>query len=258
MRRPGWVPVQHGAWAMLVVPFAAGLLLRARDAAAAGPWLATLVAFWMLGYFAFNAASTWLKAAPARRPGFVAPLATYAAASGAFGLASLALAGWPILGWVPAYTVLLVPALVLAARRRERATLGGALTTAAASMMALVVRFPTASEVLTWTPPVRSAVVVATLVFAYFFGTVLYVKTNIRERGSATFYRASVAWHAAWTALAALGIALGAAPAWAFLFAAATARAAVVPRLPRRPTPRTIGLVEVAFCVAALLIVGLA
>jgi len=243
---------------MLVVPFAAGLLLRLRDAGGAAPWLATLFACWLLGYFAFNAASTWLKSAPARRPANVPPLVTYATASGAFGLLTLALAGVGILSWVPLYAVLLVPALVLAARRRERATAGGALTTAAASLMTLVVRFPAASDLLTGTPQVRSALVVAALVFAYFFGTVLYVKTNIRERGSMAFYRASVAWHAVWTALAALGIALGVAPAWTLLFAAATARAAVVPRLGRRPSPRAIGLGEVAFCAAALLIIGLA
>jgi YwiC-like protein len=258
MRRPGWVPVQHGAWAMLAVPFAAGLLLRLRDAVGAAPWLAALFACWLIGYFAFNAASTWLKAAPERRPAFVAPLVTYAAASGAFGLLTLAFAGVGILSWVPLYAVLLVPALALAARRRERATIGGALTTAAASVMTLVVRFPMASDVVAWTPQVRSAVVVAALVFAYFFGTVLYVKTNIRERGSVAFYRASVGWHAGWTALAALGIALGVTPAWTLLFAAATVRAAAAPRLRPRLSPRTIGLFEAAFCVAALLIVGLA
>src|SRR5690606_26343166 len=38
--------------------------------------------------------------------------------------------------------------------------------------------------------------VVAAVCFAYFFGTVLYVKTMIRERGQVSWVVASVAWHA--------------------------------------------------------------
>ena len=55
-RRPaGWVPQQHGAWAMLVVPYLVGAGMALRRGASL-PWLAALGCFWLLGYFAFNAA----------------------------------------------------------------------------------------------------------------------------------------------------------------------------------------------------------
>lgn len=243
---------------MLVVPFVAGVILRLQAGAGAPPFSWTLVAFWMLGYFAFNAASLWLKAHPARRRPLLAPLGTYAAASTVLGVATLLLAGPGILGWAPAYLVLLAPALVLAARRHERATLGGGLTTAAASLMALVVVCPDPATVLAWASPAPQAARLAGLLFAYFFGTVLYVKTNIRERGSSAFYAASVGWHTLATLATALPLPGGPAPAWAVLFALATLRAAWVPRHTPPLSPARIGLVEVAFCVAILLIVAVA
>ena len=106
---------------------------------------------------------------------------------------------------------------------------------------------------------VQHALTVTALVFAYFFGTVLYVKTNIRERRNPAFYTASVAWHAAWTLLAALGSAVTwLSPAWTLLLAALTARAAVVPRLRPPWTPKRIGFIEVGVCVVIGLIAALA
>lgn len=255
----GWVPAQHGAWAMLVVPYAVGVLTRVRDGLPLPWFLAPLLAFWLLAYFAFNAVSVWLKAHPARRGPLVAPIVTYVAASAAFGVLTLVGAGPVILGWVPAYLALLAPALALAARHRERATLAGVSTTAAASLMVLVVRLPDIAELIAWTPPARSAAAASGLVFAYFCGTVFYVKTNIRERGNPRFYRLSVAWHAvALLAAAALGAGGAASGAWVGLFAVATLRAAVVPRLRRPVTPLRIGLLEIALSTAILLIAAFA
>ena len=259
-RTTGWVPNQHGAWAMLVLPFVVGVVLRAR-AGDLQPYLVPLFAFWMLGYFTFHAASQWLKAPPKRRPGFVRPSLVYAAAAAVAGLATLALAGWRILAWAPFYLPLLLPALWLASRRRERDTLGGALTVAAASLMTLVARFTSPADL--GHPfadrPTFTALAAAVGLFAYFFGTVLYVKTNIRERGNRGYLAASVLWHAAATALAAVVALLGGlAWWWVVFFALTTVRAAVVPRLRPAWTPRRIGLAEVAFSSAVLLGVVLA
>lgn len=243
---------------MLVVPFAAGLLLRTHDGQASGLWVVALFAFWIIGYLAFNATSAWLKAPAARRLPLVAPMLTYAAASGCFGLLTLAGVGPRILLWAPAFAVLMAPALVLASRRRERAVVGGALTTAAASAMPLVVRFPDPAALLAPSASGWHAALVAAGVFAYFFGTVLYVKTNIRERGSRAFYRASVGWHVAAALAAALLTTRGTPPAWVAFFAATAARAAIVPRLRPVPSPMRIGLVEVGFSSALLAIVALA
>lgn len=244
---------------MLAVPLVAGLVLLARDGVGVPLYAVPLALTWFLGYFAFNAASGWLKAAPARRAGFRTPLLTFAAASGVFGLLTLWAAGPGLLAWVPVFGVLMVPALALAARRRERATLGGALTTAAASAMTLVARYPHPAELLAWDPAARHAVLVAALVFGYFFGTVLYVKTNIRERGSRAYYVASVAWHAALTlACVVLAVRTAEPAAWGVLFALATMRAAVVPRLRPPLTPLRIGLIEIVFSLAVVLIVAFA
>lgn len=242
-KKSGWVPNQHGAWAMLTVPFWMGLVLAARDGAL-GWWQATLFAFWMLGYFAFHAASGWLKAAARRRPEFVKPAVTYALASAVFGVATLVLGGTSMAWWVVAFLPLVIPALWLAAQRHERATLGGALTTAAASLMLLVVRYPDPRGL--WVVDAAGAWVAMLLALAYFFGTVLYVKTNIRERGNAPFLRTSVGYHAVWTAMA-LALAEGGLAAWWWtpFFGLATVRAGLVPG--RGWTPKQVGFLEVAF-----------
>lgn len=243
---------------MLAVPFWVGATIRVRagDGLPAGVW--TLLACWVLGYFAFNAFSLLLKAVPARRGRYVRPTVAYVAASVAFGVATLAFDGPGLLRWVPVFATLLAPALILAAQRQERATLGGALTTGAAALLVLVVPFPDPAALLPWTPLVRSSVALALLTFGYFFGTVLYVKTNIRERGNAAFYAASVGWHLAAMLGSGFAAAAGlASPVWVVLFVAANARAAIVPL--RRPplTPKRIGLIEVGFCAALCLITAL-
>lgn len=242
---------------MLIVPFVVGMLLRARYEAGLPAFLLPLFGCWLVGYFAFNAVSLLLKAPRARRRALVAPTASYTAVSLACGLAALALTGPALLSWIPAFCVLLLPALVLAARRLERATLAGGLTTAAAALMCVVVACPDPREVLWCTPLARSAVTDSTLLFAYFFGTVLYVKTNIRQRENPRFWWASVSWHALATVGAALLVAGHlAAPAWTALFVLATARAALIPRRQPRLTPRTIGLIEGGFCLAICALVA--
>ncbi len=235
---------------MLIVPFLAGVALRARVEPL--PWsLVPLLATWLLGYFTFHAASTWLKAPPRRRPRFVRPVLTYAALTAVAGALTLASSGLPILGWVPWYLPLLLPALWLAAQRRERATIGGALTIAAASLMTLVARFTDPADALRQANP--DAVVAALGLFAYFFGTVLYVKTNIRERGNPRFTLASVGWHAAWTLVATWSALAEATPWWwVAFFAATTVRAAIIPRLRPAWTAKRIGILEAVFSVALL------
>ncbi len=255
-KAPGWLPRQHGAWAMLVVPFAVGLILRGREGGLP-PFVWPLFACWMLGYFAFNAASLYIKAPPAWRPALARPLLAYAMVSGLFGLLTLYLAGFGLLGWVPVFAALLTPALVLTARGRERSTLSGGLTTAAASLLVLVIAHPDPTGLLAAGPASR-APVAAALVFAYFFGTVLYVKSNIRERGNRAYQAGSVGWHALVT-LAAVGLALGGVASWALavLFGLGTVRAWVVPRLRRPLIPLRIGLLEIVFSAGVLLIAAL-
>ncbi|WP_296138409.1 YwiC-like family protein [uncultured Tessaracoccus sp.] len=242
--RGTWVPNQHGAWAMVVVPYLLGLLLAAEHGAVG--WAhGTLFVFWFTGYCTFHAASGWLKAAPRRRPRFVPPLATWACVSTAAGLATLALTGWRPLLWVPAFVPLVVPALWLASRRRERATVGGLLTVTAAALMLPVARYLLAGPA----GDLPHVVASTALVFGYFFGTVLFVKTNIRERGVRGYLVASVTWHALLLAGAVVCSGLGLVGWWwVAVLAVVLVRTVVVP--PLRLRPMALGLIEVGVCLA--------
>ena len=158
------------------------------------------------------------------------------------GLIALLLAGWPLLTWAPAFVPLLLPALWLAAQRNERATVGGGLTIAAASLMVPIARHPNALDALR--PEAGPTWLLTLLVFAYFFGTVLYVKTNIRERGRPEWMVASVAYHGAWAILTVpLAFAGLAAWWWPLFFLLCTVRAWLIPG--RHWSAKHIGFLEV-------------
>lgn len=249
-KRPqGWLPKQHGAWFMLSLPVITGVILRGRDAALAW-YLLPLAACWVVGYLAFNAATVWLRSAPARRHAQTPPVLVYASISLVFGLLAVAFAGLPLLTWVVPFVPLILPALWLAARRKDRTLLSGKLTTTAASLMVPVVRFDTPAALLdVWaTPPAAHALLAVLVVFGYLFGTVFHVKGMIRERGKPAWFYASVGWHAAMTLVTALLAATGPLSAiWTLFFTLTTARAWILPWIAGRRTirPIVIGVTEI-------------
>lgn len=181
---------------MLAVPLITGAALRTPPDAVRSLLLAGC---FVTGYFGFFAASAWLKSPPRRRPRHIAPLITYAAASASLGIAALTYAGPSLLGWTPIFAALLIPALVLASRRNERALAGGALTTAAACGMTLVLTFDSPITLVAEWPASQQPTLISLALFGYFFGTVLHVKSLIRERGNSRIEAASLLWHLAWT-----------------------------------------------------------
>jgi len=231
--RPGWVPNQHGAWAMLVLPLAVGALRS-------GPgWMHLwLLLAWLLGYFTFFATGLWLRSG--RKPRYRAPVVTYASVTAVVGGGLLAVQPG-LLRWGVVYAPLLATSLWFSARRAERDLVNDVLTVAAASLM-VVVAFGLRDDDA-WLPGSGSASawVLAAVVFGYFVGTALYVKTMIRERGNPAMYAASVGHHAA-AALAALWLL----PPVGLLAAVLALRAALVPRLRPGARPLTIGLGEIA------------
>lgn len=240
---------------MLSLPFVVGVLLRPDL-----EWyLLPMFGCWLSGYLAFNAASLWLRAAPSRRSAQVPPVLAYAGTAAVLGGVTLWFAGLSVLWWLPVFLPLLGGALWLAALRRERVLLGGLLTVAAAALVTLVVRFPDPAGLLgAWDgPDGHAALTAAGLVFGYEFGTVLYVKTMIRERGDTAWLIASICWHALVGAttlvLAGMGLlSFG----WPAFFAATVVRSWWLPvTARRRPVrPLVIGLVEIAFTTAFLLV----
>ncbi|MFJ6794514.1 YwiC-like family protein [Streptomyces sp. NPDC091268] len=230
----GWIPDQHGAWAMLAVPYLAGTLLAPRP----GPQHVLLFAAWLLGYAAAFHAQQWLRLRTrglrsARR--HARPAVVFGAA---FAAAALPVAAaYP---WLVAAGALAAPFVAVntwfAWRGRERALANGlAAVLPACGMLLVAARLGGAG--LPW------AAALACLL--YFAGTVPYVKTMIRERNSRAYYRGSVAYHAA-----ALAVAGCLAPWLALPFAAYLARAAALPG--RALKPPAVGAVELC-CSAALL-----
>ena len=254
-RTAGWLPNQHGAWAMLVVPFAAGAILCWREDRLPA-YVAPMFATWVLGYFAFHAASGALKAPASRRARWFPALTVYGLASLAAGLITLVETGPAALWWLAVFAGPLAVALWLASRRNERALTGGLLTVLLASLMVLVVRFPDPSTML-GDPDFSSAAIVAAAMFGYFGGTVLHVKAMIRKRGQLAWRNASVAWHTGWT-IAAAGVTIAGVLHrwWPVFFLVTTARAWLLPVIAeRRPVrPLVLGIVEIVLSVALLTI----
>jgi len=241
-RSTGWVPNQHGAWAMLAGPLLVGSL-------AGGPaWThLALTAFWFAGYLAFFATGLWLKSA--RRSRYLPPVRVYAPLTAALGLVVLALDP-PLLRWAPLFAVPLGVGLWSSATRHERSLLSGLSTTVGSALMTLVAY--DAGGGTDW----RRAWVLAAVQAAYLAGTVFYVKSLIRERGDAAFLRLSIGYHVAVVTLAVAGTAwwglAGAGLSWwvVAVLVSLAARAALVPRRSPAPTPKQIGMGEIAATVA--------
>lgn len=230
-----FLPPQHGAWAMLLLPLAASVLVTGAD----WPHLplgAAWLAGYLLSYYAMQAVKT-------RRPGrFRDQLLLYGAVTAP--LAGAVVATRPgVLWFAPAYAALLAVNLWYAWRRRERA-LGNDLALVAQSCLMVFV----AAAVAGVPPGPVAGVFVAVL--AYFTGTVLYVKSMIRERGNPTYLRASVAYH-----LLALGVAAWISPPLGAVFGVLLVRAWVLPG--RGLAPKQVGVGEIILSLAVLAAIGM-
>ncbi|MCU7729092.1 YwiC-like family protein [Actinoplanes sp. KI2] len=218
-----FVPPQHGAWAMLLLPYLAGVLaagFRWPDLPLLGAWLSG----YLLSYFALQAVKT-------RRPQrFREPLFWYAPITAALSLA-VVVARPRVLLFAPVFAVLLAVNAWYAARRRDRALVNDLALVVQSCLMVFVV------AVVAGQPPGR-VLTPFLVVLLYFAGTVLYVKTMIRERGSRAYRRASMAFH-----LFALVVAAALGPVPAVVFALLLARAWLAPG--RGLTPKQVGLAEI-------------
>lgn len=241
------IPPQHGAWAFLIVP-----VLCAFAVAGASPagWL--FLAAWLcaypVGYFLGRALTararrgSWSRLARRERARAI-PWAMLAAALGL----PLALTRPWLLGAAGLLAVLWVVGLAIGARRGERSMASDLMLVAQATVaLPLVVAVVSAPSALTGElagPTLEATLVVA----AYLAGSVLHVKSLLREAGNVTFHRVNVAWHGV-VALAA-GLA---SPWWLIGFLPALARALLL-----RPgmRPGAIGGVE---AVVAVMVVAAA
>lgn len=258
---PGWVPKEHGAWAMLVVPVLVGAVI------AGATWRhAWLLVAWLAAFCAFSAAGLWLRSG--RRARYWPPVRFHALATAVLGGALLVTTPG-LLWWGPVYAPLLAVSLAASSRRADRSWLNDILTVLAACLMTVVSAGLAGGWPGSWVPPGAddpTAWLAAGLLAAFFLGTVAYVKTLIRDRGNPRVLAISVGYHAVlvvaalvWLARC-LGVGDGAGVAAGLFVVAAglLARAVLVPRRRPWPSAKAIGLGEMASTVAVTAVTLLA
>ncbi|MFD4373507.1 YwiC-like family protein [Streptomyces sp. NPDC058486] len=183
-----WIPNQHGAWAMLAVPYLAGVLTGSPT------WLQLPVFLaWLLGYCAVFHAEQWVRLRRAsRNPRAAArhsrPALVLSTATTAFGLPLLVAEPWLAVAGALMAPFLAVN-VVYARRNRERALANGLVAVVPACGMLFVALRLGGGTVTEGLAPALACLL-------YFAGTVPYVKTMIRERNSAAYRKGSVAYHA--------------------------------------------------------------
>jgi|GEM_PF-5943200 len=160
---------------MLVLPFVVGVWLAGPD-----PRQLPLAAFWLAGYLAYHATGRWLRSRRRRRD--LPPVLVYSGTALALGLVTLLVAP-DLIRWLPLFLPLLTASIWLTWRGAERSLANDVLTVVAACLMA-----PVAFEAGGGGAWAELWVAVGVLT-AYFLGTVLYVKTMIRERGRVGYGR---------------------------------------------------------------------
>jgi hypothetical protein len=238
--RRRFIPPQHGAWAMLAGPYLAGLL------AAGWRWTDAPLAVAALGGYL---ASYYLSlAVKARRPGrYRTQLAVYLPATG-LAVAVVVAAAPGVLWYAPCYALLVAVNLWYAHRRDDRSLLSGVSSAVQGCLLVLVVGTIAG-------PLDRPLWIAFGVVTAYFVGTVVYVKTMIRERDNFPLLWLSIVYHVAVTAAAAL-----VAPVAVPLSAGLAIRATWMPSrtiAPHTVPPRTVGLLELTACAGLLVTVVL-
>ena len=238
-----WIPRQHGAWPMLAIPLLLGISVSRFNG-----WQLAIAGAAASGYLTSATAQTWRLARSCRK--YRSTLLVYSSVFVAF---SLALAiSHPALCLA---LLVLLPATAVTVSLSRPGRPRGAIEGLAQVVEALVL-IPAAAYLAG--PLDDSRVALATLAAGlYLAGTVLTVRSVIRERGNSRFAALSVGYHAI-AAITALLLLPG---AYAVLFVALAVRALALPIAERRLASTAhrlrateVGMVEI---VASVLLVGL-
>lgn len=181
--KQGYIPNQHGAWAMLVVPFLLGML-----AAQARPIHILLFVGWLLVYLVSFPLLQGIRTG--RWHVYGKPLLLYGCLLLPVG-AGLFVWQPALLKLAPLFIPLFLVNIYYAKRNRERALMND---------LAAVIQF-SLFVFVAYEAGGGSDWLLAAELFAlnalYFIGTIFYVKTIIRERNNIRYYWYSVGYHAA-------------------------------------------------------------
>lgn len=214
----GWFTHQHGGWSMTFIPLLAGCLLSGFNW-----WQFLLLAAWLSAFLFFDALGLWVAATqplPARgaRPAgkrrtqrgrrFLAPLTTWAslAAIGGF----LLVYHEPRLLW---FATIVIPCFAVALGQMWRGSARSFLARCAAigaSCTLTPIAYLLGNTQSNW----QRMWIATVVLFAYFVGTIAYVKTMIRERESLRWLRFSIGYHLALTVVAIPAAAMGLVSWW--------------------------------------------
>lgn len=233
-----WVPDQHGAWAMLAVPFAAGTFLGAPTWLHLPVFVCLLLAYTTTFHLQQYVRLRRWSRNPRAADRHTRPFLTFATALILVGMPLVVVRPWLLVAVAAALPFWAVNTLY-ALRNRERALVNGLVAVVPACAMLLVALLLGGGTLTEGAVPLAACLL-------YFGGTVLYVKSTIRERRNRRYLYASAAYH-----LAALICATLLDPLLAVLFCVCLARAALLPG--RRLRVRTVGLIELA-CSAVLFV----
>jgi len=242
-----WIPKQYGAWAMMLAPILTGIV-------AAGIRWQEIVLFvaWISAYLGYMAVRNWL---PRHKSNYVAPMVTYVVLC-VSSVVTLLVWRPALLWWAAPLVVFVGASLALVLTGRERSVLNDAFLITASCLMTVVAATarhlgPGVSwESFTQGSFQKGAWVMAGVFAGYFWGTIFYVKTMIRERGKTSWYVGSVVYHVVYLVPAFM------VNVFAGLVAVLiAARAAVVPKRWPKAKPAVIGVAEI--CITVLMMVVL-
>ena len=231
--RNHYIPKQHGAWAMLILPLMFGVI------ASTPAWRhALLFIAWLLAYLFVYAALQWIRTR--RNPAWLGPLRLYGGLLLPAGAALLVLEP-ELVPLLPLAAPFVLVNLYFAKRNRERAFLNDLAAVILFSLMTFAAfRVGDGTDL-------SLAFELFALSVLYFTGTIFYVKTMIREKHHKAFYWYSVLYHAAFLAVVALRYPAALLPAAAALLV----RAVVTPRVD--PPVKTVGMLEIAYAALVLI-----
>ena len=228
---------------MLLLPVLLGVAAGRPDA-----WHLALAGAALTGYLASSTLQAWSRAR--RPPAYRAPLAVYGTAFAMLGL--LLTIAFPAL--LVTLVVVIPTSLIVfrGARPGSRRDLANSLTQVAQALVLV----PAAAWVSGEFEPVR--VLASTLVAAgYLVGTVLMVRSVLRERGNEAFAALAAGFHVVLVVVAAIALPI----AYPVLGLGLTGRAIALPVLQRRlaagPRPLRpihVGIVEIVSSVAVVVV----
>lgn len=238
-----WIPRQHGAWAMLLLPVLLGVAASRPSA-----WQLAVAGAALAAYLASATAQTWSRSR--RPPAYRLPIAVYGSIAAVLG--ALLLAAFPPLALAG---IVVVPTAAIVLRGAQPGTRRDLVNSLAQVVQALVLVPVTTWVSGAWDP---ARVGAFTLVAAgYQLGAVLVVRSVLRERGNNRFLALSLGFHAALVAAAAVWLP----PAYAVVAAGLLARAAALPALQRRLAqgsrpmrPVHVGVTEIVASIAVVVV----